>query len=115
MLKLIALISKKPDITREAFIDYYEANHAPLIKRLLPMIGEYRRSYITPGMVPGGDVALDYDVVTELTFEDQGVLDAFWETITRPEVLAAIREDESHFLQSDRTRMIGVHEYVSDS
>ena len=41
MLKLIALISAKPDISREAFIKHYETSHAPLVKRLLPMIAEY--------------------------------------------------------------------------
>ena len=31
--------------------------------------------------------------------------------LRRPEVIAAIREDEAKFLQSDRTRMIGVVQY----
>ena len=46
MLKLIALISAKPDISREAFIKHYETSHAPLVKRLLPMIAEYGRSFV---------------------------------------------------------------------
>jgi hypothetical protein len=45
--KLIALIKAKPGLSREQFIDYYESNHAPLVRRLLPMIGAYRRNYVT--------------------------------------------------------------------
>jgi hypothetical protein len=33
MPKLIALISKQPQLSPEAFQKYYEANHAPLIYR----------------------------------------------------------------------------------
>ena len=115
MLKLITYITAKPELSREEFIAYYESNHAPLVRRLLPMIGEYRRSYIKPGMVPFRELAVDYDVVTELLFENQGALDEFWETIRRPEVLQAIREDEAHFLQSDRTRMIGSEQYSANA
>lgn len=115
MLKLITYISAKPGLSRQEFIDYYESNHVPLVRRLLPMIGEYRRSYIQPGLVPRSEFEVDYDVVTELLFEDRAALDAFWKTIRQPEVIRAIREDESHFLQSDRTRMIGSEQYTTDA
>jgi uncharacterized protein (TIGR02118 family) len=114
MFKLVALISAKPELSREAFIDYYESNHAPLVRRLLPTIDGYRRNYLTPGLVPGREADENFDVITELTFTDQAALDEFWETIRRPEVIAAIREDEANFIQSDRTRMLGVQEFVSD-
>ncbi len=111
MLKLIAFISARPGLSREAFIDHYENTHVPLVRRLLPMVGEYRRSYVDPELVPGGAAAVDYDVMTELLFEDRAALDAFWDTIRQPEVSAAIRDDETHFLQSKRTRMIGAHQH----
>ena len=114
MFKLVALIQAKPELSREAFIDYYESNHAPLIRRLLPTIDGYSRNYLTPGLVPGREAEENFDVITELTFTDRAALDEFWQTIRRPEVIAAIREDESHFLISDKTRMLGVEEFVSD-
>ena len=108
MLKLIAFITAKPELSREAFIDYYENHHVPLVRRLLPSVGQYRRSYVQDGLIPAGTAAPDYDVMTELLFDDQAALDAFWKTISEPDVLAAIREDEASFLLSDRTRMVGV-------
>ncbi|MGD8830153.1 MAG: EthD domain-containing protein [Pseudomonadales bacterium] len=111
MLKLLALIRAREDLSREAFIDHYENHHVPLVRRLLPMVGGYRRNYVDPDVSAGGNETFDYDVVTELLFEDRAALDAFWETIRRPEVIAAIREDEARFLQSDKTRLIGVVQY----
>jgi hypothetical protein len=53
-LKLIADVTAKPGMSRGDFIEYYESNHVPLVKQLLPSIGEYRRSYVIPGLVRNG-------------------------------------------------------------
>ena len=115
MHKLIALISAKPDISRADFINYYERNHAPLVKSLLPMIAEYRRNYLFNDLVPNSAHEPDYDVLTELLFDSDESLAAFWERLMEPEVRRLIQQDEQHFLQSDKTRMIGVQEYRSQS
>lgn len=111
MLKLIAYVTAKTDLSREAFIDYYESRHVPLVRKLLPMVGAYRRNYVTPGLLRAGDQEVDYDAVTELEFADQAALDAFWETIGQPDVNAAIRADEANFLVSEATRLIGTTSY----
>ncbi len=111
MPKLIALIKAKPELSREQFIDYYESNHAPLVRRLLPMIGAYRRNYTTDADWHSERPRFDYDVVTELWFDDQSVLDAFYTRIREPAVLAQIRADEANFLQSEASRMFEVEEH----
>jgi len=111
VLKLLAFIRAREDLSRNAFIDHYENHHVPLVRRLLPMVGEYRRNYVDPDLTVAGSQPVDYDVVTELLFEDRAALDAFWQTIRRPDVIAAIREDEAKFLQSEKTRLVGVVEY----
>ena len=115
MLKLIALISAKPDMSREDFIEYYETNHAPLVKRLLPMIHDYRRNFLDNNLVPRDVEHPGWDVLTELWFEDRIALHAFWARIQEPDVIAQIRADEANFLLSDRTRMLGVEEHVTAS
>jgi len=115
MPKLIALIFKQPQLSAEAFRAYYEANHAPLVRRLLPMIGRYTRSYLpAEPETPGREDLVNFDVLTELWFESDADLEAFWKRIREPEVIAAIREDESHFLISDRTVMYTVIEAGTD-
>ncbi len=36
MFKVISLLAKRPDLTREQFITHYETHHAPLIRSLFP-------------------------------------------------------------------------------
>jgi len=105
MPKLVVLITKRPEITRAQFREYYEKNHAPLAKRLLPMIGRYTRSYLPDEpQRPGRGDAPDFDVVTELWFKDDTTFEAFQERMADPVVSAAIRADEANFLLSDRVR-----------
>ena len=111
MPKLIALIRKQPQLSRQAFKEYYEAHHAPLVASLLPMISRYTRSYLPdePEM-PEREGRADFDVLTELWFKDETDLEAFWDRIRMPEVIAAIRADEANFLISDATVMYRVEE-----
>ena len=111
MIKLIALIAKQPQLSKAEFAQYYEAHHAPLVARLLPMIHKYTRSYLpdTPE-VPGSEGAANFDVLTELWFTDGTALASFWQTIRTPEVSEAIRADEANFLLSARTQMYEVRE-----
>ena len=114
MPKLIALISKQPRLSPEAFQKYYEANHAPLIWRLLPTIARYTRSYLSAEPEnPKRTGLANFDVLTELWFDTGSDLEAFWKRISEPEVIAAIRADEAHFLISDRTVMYRVDEAVT--
>ncbi len=112
MRKLVALIYAKPGLSRDAFIQQYESGHVPLVRELLPMISEYRRSYVRPDAQSGSQpLAIDFDAVTELWFDDQEALDAFWQKVSEPEVLAKLREDEAKFLVSERTQLFQVDEY----
>ena len=72
MIKCIALLRKRADLSREDFIAYYETRHAPLVLSLLPGIVEYRRSFVQPGgAVPAADGSpIDFDVVTEIWLPD---------------------------------------------
>lgn len=115
MLKLIAFIKKQPQLSADEFQTYYETYHAPLVQRLLPMIGLYTRSYLPAEPAVTGKIGTaDFDVLTELWFSGQDDLDAFWRRIRSAEVIAAIRADEANFLLSDRTLMYEVQERLSD-
>jgi len=110
--KSIALLRKRPDITREAFITYYETRHAPLIRSLLPGIVDYRRNYCVfeGAFHNAGAAPFDFDVVTELWFADRAAYDLAIEISGKPEVARAIAEDEENFLDRSCTRMLVVEE-----
>jgi uncharacterized protein (TIGR02118 family) len=110
MIKQFFLISKNPELSAEEFRHYYESNHVPLIKRLLPMFARYRRHYLDYGnSVIGTDqVAPGFDVITEIWFAHQADYDAFIEHVSDPAIIAEIRADEANFLISDATRSLRV-------
>ena len=86
MLKLILLFRRKPGMSRDDFIDYYETVHAPLSVEKIPGIALYRRMYIEPGSAPFGHptTTAGFDVVTELGFERQEDYDAAVSAFTSP-------------------------------
>jgi hypothetical protein len=88
MLKLILLFRRKPGMSREAFIDYYENTHAPLSVDKIPGIALYRRMYLTPGDAPFGHPTTEagFDVVTELGFERREDYDGAVRAFTSPEL-----------------------------
>ncbi|WP_024794395.1 EthD domain-containing protein [Tomitella biformata] len=105
MIKAIALLTRRAGLTRAEFIDYYENSHAPLIRRLLPQIREYRRNFVdlegalrAPG-VPDPT----FDVITELWFDDRAGYAAMLATHGQPEIRAQIEADEARFLDRGKT------------
>ena len=115
MPKLIALISKKPEISEEEFQLYYEEKHVPLIRSLFPMLGDYKRTYLSSDRLLYGEFSLDpnnaassCDVITELFFENDEELKLFMELAARDDMVEVVRKDESNFLDSNKTIMYRV-------
>lgn len=113
--KSIALLRRRPDLSREAFISYYEERHAPLIKSLLPGIVEYRRNFTNFDGAYTSEYAapFDFDVVTELWFSDRAAYDAAMTIATRHDIAQQIAEDEANFLDRTGNRMFLVDERES--
>lgn len=112
MFKCIALLRRRPDLSREAFIAYYETQHSVLIRRLLPGIVDYRRNYVDRGgafVFPGAQ-PMDFDVVTELRFADRVAYDRFTARSAEPDIARQIAEDEENLFDRSATRMFVVEE-----
>lgn len=114
-LKVIAMLRKREDLSREAFIRYYDENHAPLILSLLPGIVEYRRNFtVFDGAYVNENAApFDFDVLTEIRFASRAAYDAAMQVAADPDVARRIAEDEENFLDRSGTRMFVVEESSS--
>lgn len=99
MFKILSFLAKKPELSTEAFIDYYENHHVPLILSLAPSPPGYKRSYLRRDDAFGlhGD-AVKFDVVTEQTFPDRAAMQAWLAAVTGPGNAERVREDEARFL-----------------
>ena len=112
MLKVIALLTRKPGTSREAFINYYETRHVPLIWSLFPYIADYRRNYVdlTGAIINEGTSAPDFDSVTELWFNDRAGYDAMMAAHATTDAGPRVAADEENFLDRSKTRFFLVEE-----
>jgi len=114
MFKVFGFLSKKEGITTEAFIDYYEKNHVPLICRLAPTPNVYKRNYLSRGdELNRGDNAIDFDVVTELVFPDRAAYFAWRAALSKQGSGEQVVADEEKFLDRSRTKACIIEERVT--
>jgi uncharacterized protein (TIGR02118 family) len=119
MIKMIALLSRKPGLSLDAFREYYETRHVPLIRSIAATVLDYRRSYVEPGTIltggisgePGDPWLPEFDVITEVWFADQAAYDAARSAFARKDNAERIAADEERFLDRTRKRIFLVREY----
>ena len=117
MIKLILLAKRKAGMSREAFIDYYENQHVPLVGRLAPGQSAYRRNYVRHDRVaipPDFTGELEYDVVTEVIWKDRESHARTMEKAADPEIAQQIAEDEEKFFERESMRFFVVETHESD-
>jgi hypothetical protein len=110
VFKVFAYLYKRPDITTDAFIDYYENHHVPLVLSLAPMPRVYKRNYVVRG--DGANLespTLDFDVVTEQVWDDRSGFENWIKTLG----VEAIGNDEANFLDRPKTRAYVIDEHAS--
>jgi hypothetical protein len=108
VFKLFAFLTKRADLSIEAFADYYERRHIPLIAEVAPAPVFYKRRYLTREKSLGQrELTVDFDAMTELWFEDRDAYRAWMAAINRD---ARVAEDEARFLDRAKTRAYTVEE-----
>jgi uncharacterized protein (TIGR02118 family) len=110
MLKVFAFLTKREDIETEAFIEYYESNHVPLVLSLASTPTVYKRNYLVRGdEFNREDDTIDFDVITELVFPNRTGFVTWIEKLS----VEAIAADEEKFLDRPRTRAYVIEERVA--
>ena len=120
MFKQICFFRKRPDMTMDAFLDYYENQHSQLSKRQgrapsLPGAQRYVRRYLVPEKNPVTGEIHDpgYDCLMEIWWNSRADFERSQAVISDPERLPAIKEDETHLFASHDNPVCLVEEYDS--
>lgn len=125
MIKFVQLIKRRPDLSRQAFIDYYEKQHAPLLMQLLPGFHTYRRNYVSlddPLAGDGGDsfasdnafeTAADFDVISEVIFASREDMERNVAAYFDPANQSLIVADELNFIAPKGVRRFVVEVHTS--
>jgi uncharacterized protein (TIGR02118 family) len=110
MFKIMILIKRRPDMSMDEFIDYYENHHAPLGLRVIRNMKGYTRRYLTPL----GDGELPYDVATEIVFDDEADFERGMGYVNEPTNRAELTADEERLFDRSTITFIKVEERSSD-
>jgi uncharacterized protein (TIGR02118 family) len=103
MIKLLALLKRRPGLSLEAFRSHYENTHAPLALTYMPEATRYVRRYLVPSQFPASVADQDeYDVVTEIDFRDAAAFETAMNRASTPEAAPLANDEDMLF---DRSRM----------
>jgi uncharacterized protein (TIGR02118 family) len=119
MIKMVTLIPRKKDMSREEFIDYYENQHVPLVMELFPQIKKCTRNYpstdnfhyISSASLP----KVPFDAVTEHWYADQTSYNEMMaQFVSDPDKFRRLSEDEAKFCDKERMIMFMVEEHATE-
>lgn len=107
MFKQICFFRKRPDMTMDEFMDYYENQHSQLSKRQgrapsLPNAQRYVRRYLKPEKNPVTGEVRDpgYDCIMEIWWNSREDFENSQRIISSPERIDFVREDETNLFAS---------------
>ncbi|HEU4429822.1 MAG TPA: EthD domain-containing protein [Myxococcota bacterium] len=104
-MKTLALIVRKPEISRDAFRAHYEEVHAPLALPLLSGLVRYVRHYVQQDL----HGASGFDVMTAFTYRDEAALRRVITRLASPTGDALLR-DELSFMHKPQNRFFAARE-----
>lgn len=104
-MKTLALIVRKPGITRDAFRAHYEDAHAPLALPLMSGLLRYARHHVREEL----HGAAGFDVATSFAYRDAADVRGVIARIASP-VGDAVLRDELTFMDKPRNRFFEVRE-----
>jgi len=120
MLKQICFFRKRPDMTMDEFMDYYENQHSQLSRRQgrapsLPNAQRYVRRYLVPERNPVTGEIHDpgFDCIMEIWWNSREDFERSQAVISDPERLPAIKEDEANLFATHANPVCTVIEYDS--
>ncbi len=97
MYKLLSVLKRRSDMTREEFLQYWKEKHGPLARSIIPGLRRYAHN--RPVEVPG--VESDVDGIAELWFDDIEALYNYW-AWRQSDAAKPLMEDEKKFSERDK-------------
>ena len=116
MIKVVTLLTRKPGMSREAFIEHYESHHRKIGEKYLGGFAvKYQRRYLQSAGFRGQESdAPPFDVLMEIWYPDQDALNRALAVLSTEEAQAEIAADEERLFDRDLIRSYTVEEYESE-
>jgi EthD domain len=117
MFKQICFFRKRPDMTMDEFMDYYENQHSQLSKKMglkpsIPNATRYVRRYLRPEKNPVTGEVHDsgYDCLMEIWWNSREDFEASQAIISSPERLPHTVADEKNLFASHANPIVSIIE-----
>ena len=116
MIKVVTLLTRKPGMSREVFIEHYETHHRKIGEKYLGGFAtKYQRRYLqSAGFREQEGEEPPFDVLMEIWYPDQGTLSAALAVLSTDEAQAEITADEERLFDRGLIRSYTVEEYESE-
>lgn len=116
VFKLLIFLKRRPGMSLQEFRDYYERVHVKLGEKYMTGVCRYVRRYVQPVSRPGKGATdeLDFDVVTEVWFDDRGIFESVIQSASRDAMPAEVVADEERLFDRSRSRFATVIEVESE-
>ena len=106
MIKIMLLVNRRPDVTREEFRRHYETTHAPLAASKLKHLVRYVRNHVTDQFRSD----FECDVVTEFWFDYPGPWREAREVLLPQDMLDLFAKDEAKFMDRASMRVLVIEQ-----
>lgn len=115
MFKQVCLLTRRPGMSMEEFVDYYENRHAPLLAPMMPQARRYVRRFVQPegGMAFGELPQVPFDCLMELWWESRDEFEACMAALGEGDAFQKIYEDEEKIFASHSNPSFSVEEVES--
>jgi uncharacterized protein (TIGR02118 family) len=107
MHKVLLFMKRREGLSFNAFRAYYEIRHVPLCMTYMGDAKRYVRRYIERRK---GEPEPEFDVITELWFEDRKLVDGLLKTLRNDAMPADVIADEEKLFDRSKTRAFVVAE-----
>jgi hypothetical protein len=117
MFKAVCLLKRRASMSFEEFQSYYENHHRKLGEKWVPTQVKYVRRYLHPvgrNPITGEAPATEYDVLTEMWFENRAAFEAAMEALGAPDASAEIAADEEQLFDRSKICLCEIEECESD-
>ncbi|MCB1895228.1 MAG: EthD domain-containing protein [Rhodocyclaceae bacterium] len=105
MIKFVMCLARRKDLSREAFLDYWQNRHGPFFMKNAEVIGARRyvqsHTVTTPlndGLRASRGMLAEFDGVAEVWFDSEAALVAGMSSPEGQKLGAALHEDEANFI-----------------
>jgi len=109
VIRVFALLARRPDLSRKDFQDHYESHHVPLARRLIPEFCHYVRNHVREVLGAG---EASFETLSEFGYPDLETFQLIGERMSS-QAGAALREDELTFMDKRSNLFFRAHHYAS--